>query len=84
MQKTIHATHDEASIFYDGEDYMKWGYPDDSKPHIQWNHADGPLLVCRDGTPHWLTMAERLWLRLGLTTLEQLDVKYNHEPQRGA
>lgn len=55
-----------------------------AEPHIQWRHVDGPLLVCRDGTPHWLTMAERLWLRLGLTTLEQLDAKHNHEPQRGA
>lgn len=55
-----------------------------AQPHIQWNHCDGPLLVCRDGTPHWLTMAERLWLRLGLTTLEQLDAKHNNEPQRGA
>jgi hypothetical protein len=51
-------------------------------PHIQWNHIDGPLLCCRDGTLHWLTMAERLWMRLGLTTLEQLDSKHNHEPQR--
>lgn len=55
-----------------------------AEPHIQWNHVDGPLLVCRDGTPHWLTMVERLWLRLELTTLEQLDAKHNHEPQRGA
>ena len=55
-----------------------------AEPHIQWNHVDGPLLVCRDGTPHWLTISERLWIRLGLTTLEQLDAKHNHEPQRGA
>ena len=37
-----------------------------------------------DGTLHWLTKAEQLWMRLGLTTLEQLDAKHNHEPQRGA
>lgn len=54
-----------------------------AKPHINWKHIDGPLLTCRDGTPHWLTMAERLWLKLGLTTIEQLDAKHNHEPQRG-
>ena len=58
-------------------------YPNDSKPHIEWGHVDGPLLICRDGTPHWLTRAERLWLRLGLTTIEQLDAKHNREPQRG-
>ena len=55
-----------------------------AEPYIQWNHIDGPLLCCRDGTPHWLTKAEQLWMRLGLTTLEQLDAKHNHEPQRGA
>ena len=36
-------------------------YPKDSEPHINWNHIDGPLLTCRDGTPHWLTVTERLW-----------------------
>lgn len=54
-----------------------------AKPRIKWNHIDGPLLICRDGTLHWLTMAERLWTRLGLTTIDQLDAKYNHEPPQG-
>jgi hypothetical protein len=58
-------------------------YPADSKPHIKWNHIDGPLLFCRDGTPHWLTIRERLWLRMGLTNINQLDEKYCQEPQRG-
>lgn len=58
-------------------------YPQKSEPHIQWNHVDGPRLICRDGTMHWLTRAERLWLRLGLTTIEQLDAKHNREPQKG-
>ena len=58
-------------------------YPADSKPHIKWNHIDGPLLYCRDGTLHWLTTVERLWLRMGFTNINQLDEKYCQEPQRG-
>ena len=58
-------------------------YTADSKPHIQWNHIDGPLLCCRDGTPHWLTKLERLWLKMGLTNITQLDEKYCQEPQKG-
>ncbi len=58
-------------------------YPANSKPHIQWNHIDGPLLYCRDGTLHWLTKLERLWLRMGFTNINQLDEKYCQEPQRG-
>ena len=56
-------------------------YPSDTKPSIQWEHVDGPLLICRDGTPHWLTRKERIWLRLGLTTIEQLDAKHNRDPE---
>ena len=54
-----------------------------ARPHVQWNHCDGPLLVCADGTPHWLTLWERMALRAGLTTLDALDHKHNSEPQRG-
>ena len=53
-----------------------------AKPHVQWNHIDGPLLTCADGTPHWLTLWERLALRAGITTLEALDARYNSQPQR--
>ena len=55
----------------------------DSEPHITWNHIDGPLLVCRDGTPHWLTKLEKLWLRMGFTNINQLDEKHCKEPQKG-
>lgn len=46
-------------------------------PHIQWSHVDGPLLVCTDGTPHWLTLWERFQLWVGLTTVELLDARYS-------
>ncbi len=58
-------------------------YPENSQPHIQWDHIDGPLLCCRDGTLHWLTKVECLWYRLGFTNIYQLDQKYNNTPQRG-
>ena len=51
-------------------------YRERSEPHIQWNHIDGPLLTCRDGSAHWLTLSQRLMLWLGLTTIEKLDEKY--------
>jgi hypothetical protein len=51
-------------------------YPADSEPHIKWNHIDGPLLYCRNGRIHWLTLIERVWLKAGLTTIEKLDEKY--------
>ena len=54
-------------------------YPADNQPHIVWNHIDGPLLCCRDGTLHWLTVTERLWLRMGVTNINQLDEKYNQD-----
>jgi hypothetical protein len=58
-------------------------YPSNVEPYIQWDHVDGALLICRDGTPHWLTASERLWLRFGFTNINQLDEKYCREPQRG-
>lgn len=58
-------------------------YPSDSKPFIQWDHIDGPLLHCRNGSLHWLTKVERLWLRMGFTNINQLDDKYCDEDQRG-
>lgn len=59
-------------------------YPSDSKPHIKWDHIDGPLLYCADGQIHWLTLLERLYFKMGLITLEELDRKYRTDiPQRG-
>lgn len=57
-------------------------HPKDADPYIQWNHIDGPLLVCSDGTLHWLTAIERLCLLVGLTNVKQLDSKHNGEPRR--
>lgn len=56
-----------------------------SEPRIQYNHVDGPLLTCSDGTLHWLTMKERMWLHFGFTSVAALDDKYKYpdEPQRG-
>jgi hypothetical protein len=58
-------------------------YPADSKPHIKWHHVDGPLLICRDGTPHWITKTELLWLRMGFMNINTLDEKYCKEDQKG-
>jgi hypothetical protein len=58
-------------------------YHADSKLHIEWNRIEGPLLCFHDGTTHWLTKQERLWLRMGLTNINMLDEKYCKEPQRG-
>jgi hypothetical protein len=44
-----------------------------SRPSIQLNHVDGPLLVFSDGQLHWLTFRERGLLWLGLTNAEKLQ-----------
>lgn len=48
-------------------------------PHVKWDNPDGPLLICKNGTVHWLTFIERLCLWLRLTSVEELDAKYNKE-----
>lgn len=54
-----------------------------NSPHIQWNHIDGPLLTCTDGIVHWLTLLERMYLKIGIITIEDLDNKYRVDiPQK--
>lgn len=48
-------------------------------PTIQLDHVDGPLLTCSDGTLHWLTLLERLMLRIGATSVERLDAQYRRD-----
>lgn len=55
-----------------------------AKPYIKWDHTDGPLLVCADGTPHWLTLWESLCVRAGILKLDRLDRKYNSKPRHPA
>ena len=54
--------------------------PNRSGPAIQWDYVDGPLLTCSDGTPHLLTLLERLMLRADIVTIEQLDAQHNSWP----
>ena len=53
------------------------------EPHIQWNHVDGPVLICHDGSMHWLTMWERMALKFGFITVKSLDKQYNMDDCRG-
>ena len=57
--------------------------PPIAAPHIDWNHTDGPLLVCHNNTSHLLTSSEIIWVHFGWATAESLDTKYtgSHEPQ---
>ena len=52
------------------------GFPIDNEPSINWKHVDGPLLICRDGSIHWLTLWERFQLWLGYIDIDHLDMKY--------
>src|SRR5208282_3168514 len=52
------------------------GYPDDTMPTINRRHIDGPLLYMRNGEMHWLTIWERILLRLGRTDAVRLERKY--------
>ncbi len=49
------------------------GFPTYSRPSIQPNHIDGPLLVLRDGQLHWLTLWERIQFALGWTDAEKIE-----------
>lgn len=49
----------------------------DSEPSIQWNHIDGPLLHCLDGSMHWLTLREKVLLRWKKITIGDLNDKYS-------
>ena len=54
------------------------GWPDCSRPTINVNHIDGPVLWMRNGEMHWLTLWERLLLWLGKT--DALALERKHRP----
>lgn len=47
-----------------------------AEPHIKWDHVDGPMLVCRDGSLHWPTRIELILVKLDLVSLTKLDQRY--------
>lgn len=52
------------------------GWPTACQPFINRKHIDGPLLYFRNGEMHWLTLWERMLLRLGKTDALALERKY--------
>ena len=44
--------------------------------HLKAHHVDGPVLVTSDRVPVWLSYLERLQLRFGLVTLQDLNDKH--------
>lgn len=48
----------------------------DAKPQIRWKHIDGPMLVLRNATLHWLTWRERFRCWLGLDDAFSLERKH--------
>lgn len=54
------------------------GWPADSRPSIQANHIDGPLLHFRNGELHWLTLRERFLFWLGL--VDAYSLEHKHRP----
>lgn len=46
------------------------------KPRINAKHIDGPVLFFSDGQMHWLTVVERVMVRLGIHNAESLQVKH--------
>lgn len=61
---------------YSDSDPYRTSFPLSSRPSIQWNHIDGPLLIFRDGQLHWLSLWEKLQLRFGWTDAEKLERKH--------
>lgn len=50
-------------------------FPDTARPRIKWGHVDGPLLVMRDGSLHWLTLWERFMCWLGLSDALVIELR---------
>ena len=50
-------------------------YLDSARPHIKWGHIDGPMLSCRNGAVHFMTLWECVKLRFSMTTIEKLEAK---------
>lgn len=51
--------------------------------YVQWNHIDGPLLYTSYASLYWLSLWDRIKLKLKLTTIQQLSdkidgKKYSH------
>jgi len=54
------------------------GFLDTARPRIDPHHIDGPLLVMRDGSLHWLTLWERFMVWAGWS--DALDLEAWHRP----
>jgi hypothetical protein len=52
------------------------GYPETSRPGINWKHIDGPLLFGRNGRMHWLTWRERFRCWMGWDDALTLEKKH--------
>jgi hypothetical protein len=59
------------------------GYPSDSQPEII-QKKEGPMLLCEDGTVHFLTLWEQMALRAGFTNLQQLNDKHKRQDCQSA
>lgn len=51
------------------------GFRADSRPSINWEHIDGPLLYYRDGQLHWLTWRERFRCWMGWDDADSIEAK---------
>lgn len=45
-------------------------------PAVIWSHYKGPVLLCSDGSIHFLTWLERAKLEFGWVSVKELDLKY--------
>lgn len=61
-----------------GNDQLQKVMHGSSLPRILHNPS-GPLILCTDGTMHPLSHIERLWLRIGLTSVTMLNTKYRED-----
>ena len=48
-------------------------FPLSNQPRISTKHIDGPVIFFRDGQMHWLTLAERLRIWLGMIDSYKLE-----------
>lgn len=64
------------------------GWPAESRPSIQMNHIDGPVLYFRNGEIQWLTLFERFMVWVGRADAFSLERKHRphlqNYPEPGA
>ncbi len=57
-------------------------FPETFIPRFFAQHKDGPVLICSDGTLHWLDLQEKMMLRIGALNIVVMNNRYSMLDQK--